>query len=205
MGQTRHVAHEPDVETFEARAKSYEQGWRGRLHHEIADRTAELALLVHPEPRHVLDVGCGTGYLLRTIAGRCSDAERLNGIDRARSMIEAATSSTGDDRVRFAVGPAEQLPFSHEEFDLVVTTTSFDHWSNQETGLLECARVLRPRGHLIVVDQFSLLLAPTLVAGRRGKARTKGRVTALLRSAGFPSVTWHNLYAMIIRAATAVA
>jgi hypothetical protein len=63
--------------------------------------------------------------------------------------------------------------------------------------------VLAPGGHLVLADQFSLLLLPTLLAGRRGKARTRRRATQLLDAAGFHGVTWHDLYALIIKAATA--
>ncbi len=51
------------------------------LHHQIADRTADLALSCVPAPKHILDVGCGTGYLLgrlaaRGPAGRCPGRNR---------------------------------------------------------------------------------------------------------------------------------
>ena len=73
-----------DVAAFDQRARDYEEGWRGRLHHEIADRTADLALACVPTPRRILDVGCGTGYLLRQLAARCPQAAELAGIDAAR-------------------------------------------------------------------------------------------------------------------------
>jgi hypothetical protein len=85
----------------------------------------------------------------------------------------------------------------------VVSTTSFDHWSDQRAGLGECARVLAPGGRLVLVDQFSVWLIPTLVVGRRGRARTPRRAGRLLVDAGFTSVAWHRIYAVIINAATA--
>lgn len=201
--QTFPMPPDRDVGAFEARATTYEQGWLGRLHHDIVDRSVDLALLTHPEPRRVLDVGCGTGYLLKTLANRCPDAEQLDGVDPAPSMVEVAASSGTDDRVRFSIGIAERLPYRDGTFDLVVSTTSFDHWVDQQAGLRECARVLRPDGHLVLVDQFSLWLAPTLPIGRRGKARTKQRASRLLHAAGFKEVAWHGLYGVIIRGATA--
>ena len=192
-----------DVAAFEERAATYEQGWLGRLHHDFADRTADLALRTLPDPRRVLDVGCGTGYLLRILASRCPNAEQFDGLDPAPSMIEVATSSSSDSRLRFTTGTAERLPYPDATFDLVVTTTSFDHWSDQQAGLGECARVLQPSGQLVLVDLFSLWLAPTLLIGRRGKARTKKRATKLLQTAGFRYVTWHDLHTMIINAVTA--
>ena len=192
-----------DIAAFEARAAGYEHGWLGRLHHDIADRTADLAMATQPHPQRLLDVGCGTGYLLRALARRCPDAEQLAGIDPAPSMIEIATTSADDDRLSFSVGVAERLPYPDRAFDLVVSSTSFDHWSDQQAGLRECARVVQPGGRLVLVDQFSLWLAPTLLAGRRGKARTKRRASRLLTTAGFQQLTWHDLYATIIKAVTA--
>lgn len=197
------MANDRDVGAFDARAGSYEQGWLGRLHHEIADRTADLALAVHPEPRAVLDVGCGTGYRLRRRADLSPSTPRLVGVDPAPSMVAAAISAGPDRRLSFSAGVVEHLPYPNPAFDLVVSTTSFDHWEDQLAGLGECARVLGAGGHLVLADQFSLWLAPTLLIGQRGKARTKCRATARLRGAGFTSVVWHDLYAAIIRAATA--
>jgi ubiquinone/menaquinone biosynthesis C-methylase UbiE len=192
-----------DVAAFEERAAGYEEGWRGRLHHDIADRTAVLALSANAVPQRVLDVGCGTGYLLRLLARQWPQATELAGIDPAPSMIEAAAGSARDERLRFSIGAAERLPYPDSSFDLVVSTTSFDHWPDQQAGLRECARVLMPAGRLMLVDLFSLWLIPTLIDGRRGKARTRRRAGQLLSAAGFTSIAWHDLYASIIKAVTA--
>jgi len=192
-----------DVAEFNDRAAGYDRGWRGQLHHEIADRTARLAAATVATPNWVLDLGCGTGYLLRTLAGRFRDAGQLVGIDAAPEMVKTAKAVTKDDRLKFIVGVAEAISYPDETFDLIVSTTSFDHWSDQQAGLRECARVLRPGGLLVLVDQFSWLLMPTMLTRRRGKARTRRRATRLLLRAGFTSPHWHRLYAGIINAVTA--
>jgi ubiquinone/menaquinone biosynthesis C-methylase UbiE len=200
------MAHDRDVAAFDERAPGYEDGWLSKLHHDIADRTADLALSRSPAPSSILDVGCGTGYLLRQLAVRVPAAAELAGIDAAPAMIEMAREmapAARGGRLRFTEGVAEQLPYPGETFDLVVSTTSFDHWADQQAGLTECARVLAPAGHLVLVDQFSAWLSPTLLLGRRGKARTKLRATRLLAAAGFRSPQWHRLYAVIIQAVTA--
>jgi ubiquinone/menaquinone biosynthesis C-methylase UbiE len=197
------VPKDRDVAAFDDRAPSYERDWRGRLHHDIADRAAELAVSVQAKPRRVLDVGCGTGYLLRLLAGRYPHATELAGIDPAPSMISAAEQAAGDRRLRFTVGVAERLPYPDGAVDLVVSTTSFDHWADQRAGLDECARVLAPGGNLVLADLFSPLLVPTLLAGRRGKARSRRRASRLLNAAGFKDLAWHNMYAIIIKAVTA--
>ena len=196
------VSHR-DIEAFHERAEGYDNGWRGRLHHEIADRTIALALAkVSAPPMRVLDIGCGTGYLLRRLAARCAQTAELAGVDPAPAMIEVAKAVSRDERLSFSLGVAEHLPYADDVFDLVVSTTSFDHWSNQAAGLTECARVMRSGGLLVLVDQFSAFLLPTLLF-RPGKARTKRRATALLVNAGFGSPERRDLYAVIIRAVMA--
>jgi ubiquinone/menaquinone biosynthesis C-methylase UbiE len=192
-----------DLDAYHERAAGYDQGWRGRLHHAISERTAELAVATVSSPERVLDVGCGTGYLLRTLARAYPDARELAGIDAAPNMIETAGGLSGDQRLTFTSGVAERLPYPDGWADLVVSSTSFDHWTDQWAGLSECARVLRPRGHLVLVDQFSVWLLPTLVVSRRGKARTPRRANRLLRRAGFAKPHWHRVRAVIINAAIA--
>lgn len=192
-----------DVAAFNDRATGYDRGWLGRVHHEIADRTANLAVATVAAPKGVLDVGCGTGYLLRSLAHRYPDAEQLAGIDPAPQMIKAASTFAQDERLTFTLGLVEDIGYPDGTFDLIVSTTSFDHWTDQQVGLIECARVLRPGGHLLLVDQFSRWLVPTLVGSRQGKARTKRRADHLLLRARFQSPQWHNLHAVIIKAVIA--
>jgi ubiquinone/menaquinone biosynthesis C-methylase UbiE len=197
------VTDHRDVEAFNARAATYEEGRHGQLHRAIVERTADLALGVATPPASVLDVGCGTGALLRLLADRLPDARRLAGIDPATVMVEVARARSARRGVTISNGSAEALPFDDGSFDLVVSVTSFDHWADQARGLAECARVTAPGGRLVLVDQFSVLLAPILVGSRRGKARTRARAAHLLRVAGYADLRWHRLYAVIIGAVTA--
>jgi ubiquinone/menaquinone biosynthesis C-methylase UbiE len=200
------MPYDRDVKAFSERAPGYEAGWRGNLHHEISGRAIEVALAEAPNARRVLDVGSGTGYVLRKLAAALPSATELTGIDPAPGMVRVASEQAeqaGDERLRFVSGTAEQMPFPDGAFDLVISTTSFDHWTGQRAGLAECARVLAPGGHLVLTDQFSLLLWPTLLASRKGKARTRSRATRLLTGVGFRSPQWHRLYAVIVQTVTA--
>ncbi|MBV9088906.1 MAG: class I SAM-dependent methyltransferase [Mycobacteriaceae bacterium] len=204
--QSRHqgtTAPYRDLAAFDDRADRYDHGWRGRLHHEISNRTADLVIARAASPNRVLDLGCGTGYLLRVLAGHYPDAEEFMGVDAAPRMIEVANSVAHDIRLTFSFGVAEQLSCQDGVIDLIVSTTSFDHWSDQQAGLIECARILRPGGSLVLVDQFSCWFLPTRLMSRRGKARTKRRANRLLLRAGFQRPEWHNLYAAIIKAVIA--
>lgn len=198
------MARDRDVRAFDERAASYEAGRHGQLHKEISNRVVALALRQAPAPRRVLDVGCGTGYVLRELAARLPGTVEFLGVDPAPGMIEVARSAASDRRLSFTGGTAERLPADDDAYDLVVSTTSFDHWSDQAAGIRECARVLAPGGTLVLTDQFSALLWPTLLGSRRGKARTRSRATRLITAAGLRDPRWHPCYAVIIASVTAV-
>jgi ubiquinone/menaquinone biosynthesis C-methylase UbiE len=198
------MPHDRDVQAFDGRAASYESGRHGQLHHEISDRVVELALSRVPAPRRVLDVGSGTGYVLRQLAARLPRASEFLGVDPAPKMIEVARSASSDQRLTFIRGTAEQLPADESAYDLVVSTTSFDHWTDQAAGIRACARALAPGGTLVLTDQFSNLLWPTMLGRHRGKARTRPRATRLITAAGLHDPQWHPCYAVIIQSVTAV-
>lgn len=203
-GTLDRMVRDRDVAAFHERAAGYEGGSRGRMHRDIADRVADIAESSLREPERVLDVGCGTGYLLRRLAERFPGATTLSGVDAAPGMVQVAEATATDPRLSFTVGTAEHLPHADASFDLVVSTTSFDHWHDQRAGVAECARVLRSGGRLVLCDQFSSWLLPTLLGSRRGKARTTGRADALLVSTGFVGLRWHGVYTVLIKAVTAV-
>ncbi|MFJ4656969.1 class I SAM-dependent methyltransferase [Nocardia sp. NPDC088792] len=186
------MGRDRDVGAFDRRAPTYDEGYLGQMHRDIAARTIVLALAARPEPGRVLDVGCGTGVALRELAERLPRARRLIGVDAAAGMVEVARERLGDNRIEVVQGKAEALPVESGAFDLVISITSFDHWGDQGAGLRECARALTPSGVFVLTDLFSPLLAPTMVIGRRGRARTRRAGAELLRRAGLVEQQWHG-------------
>ena len=74
-----HAAYrDRDVGSFDRRARSYEGDWRSEFHARVVAGAAEVVLAALPHPAAVLDVGCGTGVLLRTLADRLPAAARYN-------------------------------------------------------------------------------------------------------------------------------
>jgi ubiquinone/menaquinone biosynthesis C-methylase UbiE len=145
---TKH--REKDIERFDQWSSSYENSWLQRA---FFDKThkAVLALaasIVH-QPESVLDVGCGTGRLLRR-AYRYWPEAQLIGVDPAQGMIEKAKLLTPN--ATFFTAMAESLPLKDNSVDLAISTTSFHHWQDQAAGIREIARVLRPGGYFMLVD-----------------------------------------------------
>lgn len=97
-------------------------------------------------PSAILDIGCGTGMLLKRLADRFPGVP-LTGIDLAPGMVALARQAlAGHQTVEIVTGDAEQLPYPAERFDLVVSTSTFQWLENLDTAFAEVARVLKPGG-----------------------------------------------------------
>lgn len=97
----------------------------------------------------VLDVGCGTGRWLR----RYQQMQvRALGLDATQDMLRRALA--GGLEAPVVASRAQRLPFSDGAFDLVSDVTVVQHISSGEQGgvIREMARVLRPGGHLLLME-----------------------------------------------------
>jgi ubiquinone/menaquinone biosynthesis C-methylase UbiE len=127
-------------------------GWDDRTRAGSVDHLAALAaalLHVRPAPERALEVGTGTGEGALLIAREFPQAS-VRGVDISTPMVEAATAKVGLDpegRVAFRVADAADLPYEEESFDLVAHL-------NMPPFIGEVARVLRPRGHVIVASSW---------------------------------------------------
>ena len=104
----------------------------------------------------VLDVGCGTGSLAIAAKRHVGATGEVCGIDASPEMIARATSKAaraGLD-VRFENAVAESLPFPDAQFDVVLSTLMLHHLPRKvrQQCAREIRRVLKPGGHLLVVD-----------------------------------------------------
>jgi SAM-dependent methyltransferase len=117
-----------------------------------AMRAAYLDELELPGAARVLEVGCGTGAVTRTLASRPGVAEAV-GVDpspvflaRARSLAGALANAS------FVEGDARALPLDDESFDAVVFHTTLCHVPEPQLALREAHRVLRAGGSLAAFD-----------------------------------------------------
>jgi SAM-dependent methyltransferase len=97
----------------------------------------------------VLDVGCGTGRWLRRYLERNMVPV---GLDATQGMLQNAAASGVE--CQLVVGCAQSLPFDDGVFALVSAVTVVQHIPPVDQGdaLKEMARVLRPGGHLLLLE-----------------------------------------------------
>lgn len=111
---------------------------------------------MHVEPNsRVLDVGCGSGWATRVLAGYAFDG-RVTGIDISDEMVQLARASSADYKnVDFQLASAEQLPFETNEFTHVFSMESLYYYRNIPKALMEIQRVMKPGGlFAAVVDLY---------------------------------------------------
>lgn len=147
------MAQMHDVDRFNRWAKTYDRHWMQRfLFGPVQATVLQLAEQAVERPAAILDVGCGTGLLLRSAAQRFPEA-KLEGVDAAGEMVkQAMASGVGAAEVHFQQATAEALPFPDGRFDLVFSTVTFHHWHDQSRGVAEVARVLAPGGRWLLAD-----------------------------------------------------
>jgi len=138
-----------DVEHFNTRTASYEDARsQGYFFDRVQRRVLSLAR-DQASPEVVMDVGCGTGRLLRKAKQQYPKAH-LVGVDAAEKMIHQAAMLLPE--AEFHVAMAEALPLPDKSVDLAFSTLSFHHWADQAKGISEVARVLRPQGRFLLAD-----------------------------------------------------
>jgi len=65
-------------------------------------------------------------------------------------VLESNILSVGSSSPRFVVGDALALPFRPASFDIVLLTEVLEHIAEPKQALVQCARMLRPGGFVIV-------------------------------------------------------
>lgn len=100
------------------------------------------------EGSRVLDVGCGLGFLAKTIE-KFKESLEIHGIDCSPELIEKAKE---DSTIQFTTGDAYNLPYSESFFDLTICQTLFIHLANPECVLEEMIRVTKPSGQITAIE-----------------------------------------------------
>ena len=96
----------------------------------------------------VLDVGCGTGTILKNLSA-LTDINGY-GIDVEENMILEAKQKCPD--MDIFVSDCVKTPFEDEQFDIVTSCMAYHHFVDKKGFAKEVSRIIKPGGHLYIVD-----------------------------------------------------
>lgn len=119
---------------------------RPRFHHHTIEHIRKV-LKIETKLEKALDIACGTGLSTRALR---EISQSVYGTDTSDSMLANALDK---DRIHYSIAPAEDQPFQDNSFDLV-TVCSGVHWFDIDRFLLEAKRILKPKGSLVLYDNF---------------------------------------------------
>jgi len=128
-------------------------------------------------PRTILDLATGSGDLALALRKALPEA-RIVGADFCQPMLQVAARKGLHPLV---VADGTRLPFADGSFDAVTVAFGLRNMESWPGALREMSRVLRPGGHLLVLD-FSLPRPPLASAYRFYLHRVLPRVAGMITS-----------------------
>ncbi|MBD5547025.1 MAG: class I SAM-dependent methyltransferase [Lachnospiraceae bacterium] len=138
---------------FDVRASVYDEQFEGKFSERVYRLVTETIELSPGDK--ILDVGCGTGTILRRLSDTC--AIEGFGIDIEEKMIEQAKIKCP--WMNIQKGDCSNMSFEDETFDSVIACMTFHHFYDQIAFAKEVSRVLKTGGKLYIADPaFPMLI-----------------------------------------------
>lgn len=115
-------------------------------------RKKAVKILRSFNPDTVLDVATGTADF--AIAALDSGAKEIVGIDISEGMLNVGREKVKkyNGRIRLERGDSEHIQFNDQTFDAIIVAFGVRNFEHLQKGLNEMRRVLKPGGHLIVLE-----------------------------------------------------
>jgi ubiquinone/menaquinone biosynthesis C-methylase UbiE len=152
----------------------------------------------------IIDAGAGTG----TLSGRLvTSGATVICLEPDHASLEQARQRLAGQSVEFVEAPAEHIPLDDASVDAAVASVTAHHWSDQQAGFAELARVIRPHGRLVIAEFRAAgpILRPIrrLVGSKHYGAVGLDAWRSKLEAAGFHDITiypagWARLLALFI-------
>lgn len=123
----------------------FDKGWRRK----------GIAFLRPFRPQTLLDIATGTGDLAIQLY-RTLEIDRIIGADISEGMMEVGRRKVAEagyaDHIRFEQQDCTALTYDNDSFDAVTAAFGVRNFENIEKGIAEMYRVLKPGGHIMILE-----------------------------------------------------
>jgi ubiquinone/menaquinone biosynthesis C-methylase UbiE len=117
----------------------------------LVDQACEVAGIGDGD--RVLEIGCGTGQLTRSLLARGLRVTALEPGDQLISIAEESLKDTGD--LELVHARLEDIPLPREGYEAVFSASAI-HWVDPDLGWRKIADALAPNGTLALIQYFGL-------------------------------------------------
>lgn len=173
------------------------------LFREVSELSIELLCL--DAGQAVLDVGCGHGTSVASLARRVGRSGRIVGLDASQVMVAEARRrfAQSDAALELQVGDATALPFENGAFDASRADRVFMFVREPQRALAEMVRVTKPGGRIVVTegdigthsidaaDDVTTRAVVAALSERSPNGRIGRRLRAMFVEAGLHDVALH--------------
>lgn len=144
------LSHTDRVALYDRLAPDYDRLHRRWLRHAGGEAQAALEAVVRVLAKpgaNLLDAGCGTGTLARTLVAEGMSPDRITLLDPSEAML-AHCSDIAAYQIK---GRLEAIPFEDGTFDIVTCAWALETVPSPERALTELCRIVRTGGVLCLV------------------------------------------------------
>jgi len=120
-----------------------------------------LPLLEKNNELKILDIGCGTGQLIKEISDHYNKVNYL-GIDVAENMIEVAKKNNKGKNVKFKTSSIESFE-SNDKYDIIICTHAFPYFPNKQEMIKKMAGLCNKKGQVIIVNSSTNSLKDLII------------------------------------------
>ena len=139
----------------------------------------------------VLDVGCGTGIVARTIAAHVGERGQVTGLDLNDDMLAVARTASATIRppIAWRHGDAAALPFADGSVDIVTCQYAMQFFPDPPAALRGMRRVLAPDGRIALMVGRSVAQNRAYGWIAEAMARHAGPEAGVMMRSPFPDWT----------------
>jgi len=122
---------------------------------DVSWRKKAIRSLQKYHPQTILDIATGTGDMAIRASQMLSPVQ-VTGVDISIQMLEEGKKKIEklnlQNSIQLEKGDSENLHFADNSFDVVMAAFGVRNFENLEKGLSEMHRVMKPGGHLCIIE-----------------------------------------------------